>query len=116
MLKDCIPAATTCASLDPTQRVNYEFGMVLGVRDYVKKPYTVEEMADMFQKFNKLDRDTLMGFHNKEQMEEIERGKRKKRGKAKENPKIGKAELEVRLIENKEEASPVDAEIKEEGD
>lgn len=34
MLKDCIPALTATAPLDPTRRVNYEFGMVLGVNDF----------------------------------------------------------------------------------
>jgi AcrR family transcriptional regulator len=79
-------------------------------------PYTVEEMAEMFQIINKHDRDTLMGLHSMEQTVEIERGKRKKRGKAKENPKMGKAELEVLLIEHEDEAGPVEVETKEEGD
>src|SRR4051794_2270956 len=34
MLRDCIPATTTGAPLDPTRRGNYEFGMVLGVSDF----------------------------------------------------------------------------------
>lgn len=34
MLNDCIPAATKSAALKPVQRVNYEFGMVLGVNDF----------------------------------------------------------------------------------
>ena len=34
MLNDCIPASTTSAPLIPSRRVNYEFGMVLGVNDF----------------------------------------------------------------------------------
>jgi competence ComEA-like helix-hairpin-helix protein len=34
MLKECIPASTHSAPLNPTRRVNYEFGMVLGVTDF----------------------------------------------------------------------------------
>ena len=34
MLKDCIPASIASAPLNPTRRVNYEFGMVLGVTDF----------------------------------------------------------------------------------
>ena len=34
MVKDCIPASTVSAPLIPNRRVNYEFGMVLGVNDF----------------------------------------------------------------------------------
>jgi AcrR family transcriptional regulator len=48
-------------------------------------PYEVEEIASMFQKFNQLDRDTLMGFNHSghDQGDEDNKDKRKKRGKDK---------------------------------
>ncbi|MFW5713582.1 MAG: TetR/AcrR family transcriptional regulator [Brevefilum sp.] len=73
-------------------------------------PYSVEEMAEMFQKINLLDRERLMGFEVKadSSQAEEENDKRKKRGKEKtpnrkekkesENP----AEDSARLEESKE--------------
>jgi AcrR family transcriptional regulator len=48
-------------------------------------PYTVEEMATMFQKVNRLDRDSLMGLGEETDPEETEAAivKDKKRGKEK---------------------------------
>jgi len=48
-------------------------------------PYAVEEMADMFQKINRLDRDSLMGIKDEEESEKPgeEKDQPKKRGKEK---------------------------------
>ncbi len=46
-------------------------------------PYSVEEMALMFQKINMLDRSTLLGLEKAEQTTENEKDKKKKRGKEK---------------------------------
>jgi len=46
-------------------------------------PYSVEEMADMFQKINKLDRDALMGLGGPAEKQEDEAEKRKKKKQSK---------------------------------
>lgn len=48
-------------------------------------PYTVEEMAEMFKKINRLDRDSIMGLGEESEtgQPDNEKEKRKKRGKAK---------------------------------
>mgnify|MGYP006283903899 CR=1 FL=1 len=52
-------------------------------------PYSVEEMAIMFQKINKMDRETLMGQNGSSPSQEMgeDQKRRKKRGKEKNNPK-----------------------------
>ncbi len=47
-------------------------------------PYSVEEMAEMFQKINKLDRETLMGLAEPEEDQEQEDQKKKKKKQPKE--------------------------------
>ena len=59
-------------------------------------PYTVEEMATMFQKVNQLDRQALMGLTPSETTPETEKDKKKKqREKEKSNPKKDHKETEV---------------------
>lgn len=69
-------------------------------------PYTVEEMAEMFQIINKQDRDTLMGLKSQEQPEKIVKGRRKKRAREKENAKAEQLQSEIQSIEGGEELSP----------
>ena len=57
-------------------------------------PYSVEEMAIMFQKINKMDRETLMGQNEStlsQETKEDQKG-RKKRGKEKPKPKNEKTQ------------------------
>ena len=59
-------------------------------------PYSVEEMATMFQKVNQLDRQALMGLTPPEITPETEKDKKKKqRDKEKSNPKKDHKETEV---------------------
>jgi len=44
-------------------------------------PYTVDEIAEMFQKINRLDRDSLMGLALEKETDAQEEDRRKKRGK-----------------------------------
>ena len=55
-------------------------------------PYTPEEMATMFQKINLLDRDSLLGINQPNEVPETEPAKRKKR--VKDKPRKTKAEVE----------------------
>jgi AcrR family transcriptional regulator len=68
------------------------------------QPYTVEEMAEMFQKVSLLDRKALMGLDEpQEEPEKEEKNKKKKRSKEKINPKKDKKETEVAAEELQEE-------------
>ncbi len=55
-------------------------------------PYTVEEIATMFQQINKLDRQALMGLNDEkdQEIEEAKKDKSKKRGKEKEHSRKDK--------------------------
>jgi AcrR family transcriptional regulator len=44
-------------------------------------PYSVDEIAEMFQKINRMDRDSLMGLPGKKENDAQEEDRRKKRGK-----------------------------------
>ena len=69
-------------------------------------PYTVEEMAAMFQKVNQLDRQSLLGFTPPEATSESEKDKKKKqRSKEKPNPKKDNKETEAAAADSSKEAS-----------
>jgi len=63
-------------------------------------PYSVEEMADMFQKINKLDRDALMGLRQPDAEQEKEKEKRtqKKQSKKTQDPKKDKKETDESAV------------------
>jgi len=69
-------------------------------------PYTVDEMAEMFQKINKNDRDTLMGLNSEKQREKEQKGRRKKRSKSSVETKSEDVETEAQYIEAEEEIDP----------
>ena len=62
-------------------------------------PYTVEEMAEMFQKVNRLDRDSLMGCKEKVEAGQPDNDKerRNKRGKAKNTIRNDESESDDRV-------------------
>lgn len=67
-------------------------------------PYTVEEMAVMFQKVNQLDRQALMGLTPPEATPESEKDKKKKqREKEKSNPKKDHKETEAAAADPSQE-------------
>lgn len=71
-------------------------------------PYSVEEMAELFQKINKLNRDALMGLGKPDEAQEKEMDKRarKKQSKKKQDPQKDKQEIdEVDEESGKPEAS-----------
>lgn len=70
-------------------------------------PYSVEEMATMFQKVNRLDRETLMGLDQADHAPVEEKGKRKKQTKTKVNPKKNKTETDVASEEKNGEVPEV---------
>jgi len=67
-------------------------------------PYSVEEMATMFQNVNRMDRETLMGLNQASQPQETdeEKSKKKRRGKDKNNPKNEKSQSKPAPQENDE--------------
>ncbi len=68
-------------------------------------PYTVEEMAAMFQKVNQLDRQALMGLTNPDVTSESEKDKKKKqREKENSNPKKDHKETEAAAAETSQDA------------
>ncbi len=70
------------------------------------QPYTVEEMAEMFQKVSLLDRKALMGLDKSEgETAEEEKDNKKKRAKEKANPKKEKKEAKVAAEEPQEETT-----------
>jgi hypothetical protein len=76
------------------------------------QPYTVEEMAEMFQKVSLLDRKALMGLDKPQEESEDEgkgKDKKKKRAKEKAHPKKDNKETEVAAEapqEEKPDAAP----------
>lgn len=58
-------------------------------------PYTVEEMATMFQQVNQMDQDALMGLNQPQASPEEDKDKKKKRSKEKPNPKKDNKEAEA---------------------
>lgn len=66
--------------------------------------YSVEEIAEMFQKIYLLDRDDLMGALKEQEPTDEEKGKRKKRGKEKTANQKDKTESMTPMAEN--HASP----------
>ena len=70
--------------------------------------YTVDEMAEMFQKVNRLDRDSLMGFNVGKETDSTdeEKDKRKKRGKEKNTNQINNKESEEPAEEIEDPAVP----------
>lgn len=65
-------------------------------------PYTAEDMANMFQKVNQLERETLLGFNMLESALAAEplNVKKKRRGKEKENPSPEKEPEDIPEIDN----------------
>ncbi len=78
-------------------------------------PYSVEEMAQMFQKINQLDRDSLMGINAGKEPDaaDEEKDKRKKRGKEK-NPNRKDNNESEDSAEEKGAAGQADSEDSEE--
>ncbi|MBG0787633.1 MAG: TetR/AcrR family transcriptional regulator C-terminal domain-containing protein [Anaerolineaceae bacterium] len=66
--------------------------------------YTPEEMADMFQKVNTLDRKALMGVAPEVEEPEEDKGKKKRRPKEKTNPR--KDKKDTKNAEAKQESAP----------
>ncbi|MCB2213896.1 TetR/AcrR family transcriptional regulator [bacterium] len=68
------------------------------------QPYSVEEMAEMFQKVSLLDRKALMGLDKSQaEPEKEDKNKKKKRSKDKSQPKKAKNETEAAAEEPQEE-------------
>lgn len=68
------------------------------------QPYTVEEMAEMFQKVSLLDRKALMGLDQpQEESEKEDKNKKKNRNKEKTHPKMDIKETEAAAEEPQEE-------------
>jgi len=74
-------------------------------------PYSVEEMADMFQKINKLDRDALMGLGGPAEKQEDEAEKRKKKKQSKDRKHSKKDNKKTdEAVEGEESEPPSDEE------
>jgi AcrR family transcriptional regulator len=74
-------------------------------------PYSVEEMADMFQKINKLDRDALMGLGGPAEKQEDEAEKRKKKKQSKDRKHSKKDNKKTdEAVEGEESEPPSDQE------
>lgn len=66
-------------------------------------PYTVEEMAEMFQKVNLLDRKALMGLTQEEDLPDQDKNKKKRRPKEKSSPRKEKKDSKTAAVEQKAE-------------
>ena len=113
-IRDCIDEEMETLGVDPIISqdfiANHFAGSLLGTIYWWLDndlPYTVEEMAEMFQIINKQDRDTLMGLNSERQPEKAEKSRRKKRGKEKVESKAEKIEAEIQYIEGGKENNPV---------
>lgn len=113
-IRDCIDEEMETLGVDPIISpdfiANHFAGSLLGTIYWWLDndlPYTVEEMAEMFQIINKQDRDTLMGLKSETQPEKAEKSRRKKRGKDKVESKAEKIEAEIQYIEGGMENNPV---------
>jgi AcrR family transcriptional regulator len=102
-IKTCIQAEVTDLEAEPVVPAhfiaNFFAGSLLTTIYWwldQELPYSVEEMADMFLKINKLDRDALMGLAQPEQSlkREVKKRKRRKQSKEGNNPKINKKDIE----------------------
>jgi AcrR family transcriptional regulator len=113
-IRDCIDEEMETLGVDPIISpdfiANHFAGSLLGTIYWWLDndlPYTVEEMAEMFQIINKQDRDTLMGLNSETRSEKAEKSRRKKRGKDKVESKAEKIEAEIQYIEGGKENNPV---------
>jgi len=68
--------------------------------------YTPEEMAEMFQKVNMLDRKALMGMTPETEELEEDKNKKKRRPKEKSNPRKDKKDPKGGEVEQEPEAEP----------
>lgn len=100
-IRESIQSEMTAQNTEPTVPVdfiaNFMAGSLLATIYWWLDhdlPYTVEEMADMYQKVNQLERDSLLGFDKLDPETEQEDGKKKKRGREKDNNNQPKKEPE----------------------